>query len=284
MTTVSLGICQMPVVEEKKENLKKAADYVAAAASRGCRMVILPEMFNCPYQAELFAAYAESYPDGETLQLLGRLAARHGVVLVGGSIPERDKAGRIYNTCFVFDRDGALLGRHRKAHLFDVAISGGTEFSESAVITAGDRGTVLQAGDFRLGVAICYDLRFPELARVMTLQGAEILIYPAAFSPVTGPVHWELLLRARAVDNQVFTVGVSPAPTPGASYQPYGYSLAVDPWGEPLGQCGRQEELLCVTVDLNKLHKVRKELPLLQHRRTDLYSTAVDNGTGEPVR
>ncbi len=271
MHTVSLGICQMPVVEEKKENLKTAAAYVAAAAVRGCRIVILPEMFNCPYQTELFAAYAEGYPDGETLQLLGEVAARHRVVLVGGSIPERDSAGRIYNTCFVFDRNGTLLGKHRKVHLFDVAIAQGTQFQESAVITAGNAGTVLTVDGLRLGVAICYDLRFPELARAMVLQGADILIYPAAFSPVTGPVHWELLLRARAVDNQVFTVGVSPAATPGAVYQPYGHSLAVDPWGEPLGQCGSQEELLCVAVDLTKLQKVRQELPLLQHRRPDLY-------------
>ncbi|SEP40395.1 carbon-nitrogen hydrolase family protein [Propionispora vibrioides] len=271
MPTVNLGICQMPVVEEKKENLKTAAAYVAAAAVRGCRIVILPEMFNCPYQTELFAAYAESYPHGETLQLLGALAARHRVVLVGGSIPERDSAGRIYNTCFVFDRNGSLLGKHRKVHLFDIAIAQGTQFQESAVITAGNAGTVLTVDGLRLGVAICYDLRFPELARAMVLQGADILIYPAAFSPVTGPVHWELLLRARAVDNQVFTVGVSPAATPGAAYQPYGHSLVVDPWGEPLGQCGSQEELLCVAVDLTRLQKVRQELPLLQHRRPDLY-------------
>lgn len=156
-------------------------------------------------------------------------------------------------------------------HLFDVDIPGGTVFKESAVLSAGRQVTVVANGELVFGLGICYDMRFPELARSMTLKGAKLLIYPGAFGPETGPAHWELTLRARAVDNQVFTIGTSPAPTQGAAYQAYGNSLAVDPWGRVLAKANRAEALLFVDLDLAELDKVRSELPLLQHRRPFCY-------------
>lgn len=271
MNKLRLGICQMAVGENKEKNREKARKMVAEAAERGCQLAVLPEMFNCPYQADHFAAYAEAYPDGDTIQMLSEAASNYKIILVGGSIPERDADGRIYNTCFIFDETGRLAGRHRKVHLFDVDIAQGTFFQESSTLTPGETIGVIRNGEWCFGVGICYDIRFPEMARLMTLKGAELLIYPGAFGPHTGPAHWELLLRSRAIDNQVFVVGASPAPTPGAAYQAYGHSLAADPWGNILAVAGSDEAVICLELDFAQMRKVRAELPLLKHRRPDIY-------------
>ncbi|CUH95790.1 Omega-amidase NIT2-A [Propionispora sp. 2/2-37] len=275
MDKLKLGICQMAVVESKEKNRKKARKMVAEAAEQGCQLVVLPEMFNCPYQTDYFAAYAEPYPDGETIQMLSEVASHYKIILVGGSIPERDTDGRIYNTCFIFDETGKLAGRHRKVHLFDVDMAQGTFFQESSALTAGETIGVVTAGKWCFGVGICYDIRFPEMARLMTLKGAKLLIYPGAFGPNTGPAHWELLLRSRAIDNQVFILGVSPAPTPGAAYQAYGHSMAVDPWGNILSAAGSMEAVLCPELNFATMRQVRAELPLLKHRRPDIYHNSL---------
>jgi len=268
---VKLGICQMGVTADKALNISKAKAMIAAAAAANCQVAILPEMFNCPYQTELFSQYAESYPQGETLKMLAKTAAESKIVVVGGSVPEHDEYNNVYNTSFIFDKNGSLLGRHRKMHLFDVEIKGGTVFKESSTLSAGQEMTVVQTTGLKLGVAICYDIRFPELSRLMTLAGAGLLIFPAAFGWTTGPAHWELLMRSRAVDNQVFVVGAAPATTPGAQYQAYGHSIIVDPWGNVLAMAGSEETMLTVELDMNKMETVRAELPLLKQRRPDVY-------------
>ncbi len=270
MMQIKAALCQMQVVDDKSANLQKAAQMLKNAADAGCRLAVLPEMFNCPYQADRFAAYSESWPDGETFRMLSETAKKTGLTVVGGSLPERYR-DNIYNTSFIFGPDGALLDRHRKIHLFDVDIPGGTFFRESAVLSAGRQATVVKSGELVFGVGICYDMRFPELARLMTLKGAKLLIYPGAFGPETGPAHWELTLRARAVDNQVFVLGASPATTQGAAYQAHGNSLAVDPWGRVLAKANRAEALLFAELDFAEIAKVRRELPLLEHRRPLCY-------------
>lgn len=265
-----IALCQLAVVDDKAKNIQKAAEMVKKAAEQGCRMAILPEMFNCPYQSELFPKYAETYPYGESIKRLAALAREQQILLVGGSIPERD-GNSIYNTCFIFDTNGVLIGRHRKVHLFDVDINSGNGFRESDTLTAGQDITVVTGNGITFGVAICYDIRFAELARAMTDKGASIIIYPAAFGRVTGPAHWELLFRTRAVDNQVFAIGVGPARTPGAKYQAYGHSIVTDPWGRVLTQADYDEALLMAELDLSLINKVRKELPLLKHRRPEIY-------------
>ncbi|WP_346355117.1 carbon-nitrogen hydrolase family protein [Azotosporobacter soli] len=267
---IKAALCQMTVVADKEANLEKAAQLIRSAADAGCAIAVLPEMFNCPYDNRLFADYAETWPEGPSLKRLAALAKETKMLVVGGSVPERYR-GSLYNTAFVFDAQGTLLTRHRKMHLFDIDIPGGTFFQESATLCAGREITVAQGSGIVFGLGICYDMRFPELARSMTLKGAQILIYPGAFGPETGPAHWELTLRARAVDNQVFTLGVSPAPTQGEGYQAYGNSLAVDPWGRVLAKANRAEALLVVELDLSLLDKVRQELPLLAHRRPLCY-------------
>lgn len=271
MSTFTVGICQQGVVPDKQANIDKARRLISEAAAGGSRLVILPEMFNCPYQSELFPQYAENYPHGPTIAMLAECAKEHKIVLVGGSIPERDEAGKIYNTCFIFDEDGKLLARHRKAHLFDVNIKGGTVFQESKTLAAGDGLTLAVTSLGTIGVAICYDVRFPELARAMALKGAKILIYPAAFGPVTGPAHWKLLMRARAVDNQVYVIGAAPALNAASEYKAYGHSLIVDPWARILAEADEAETVLFGEIDLHTVSRVREELPLLKHRRPELY-------------
>ncbi len=270
-SSIKIGICQLAVTPDKAFNLRNAEKMLKAAAKERCQIAILPEMFNCPYEAELFSRYAESYPEGKTSTMLSETAAQEGMVIVGGSIPERDEDGNIYNTCFIFDEHGCLLGRHRKIHLFDVEIAGGTVFKESDILSAGQDVTVIEAAGLTMGIGICYDIRFPELSRLMALAGAKLLIFPGVFGMTTGPAHWELLMRSRAVDNQVFVAGAAPANIPKASNQVYGHSMVVDPWGRIISLADEKENLLTVEIDLEILNKTRRELPLLQHRRTDVY-------------
>jgi omega-amidase len=268
---IKIAIGQLAVTPDKFKNIDKGKAIIREAAKANCQVVILPEMFNCPYEAELFSQYAEHYPEGETFTMLAQTAASEKIVVVGGSVSEQDENGKLYNSSFVFDEKGALLGRHRKMHLFDVEIEGGTTFKESSILSAGQEMTVIKAAGLTLGIGICYDIRFPELSRLMTLAGAELLIFPAAFGMTTGPAHWELLMRSRAIDNQVFIVGAAPAKLEGAPYQAYGHSIVVDPWGSIVAMAGFEETLLIVELNLDSIKRVRAELPLLRHLRSDLY-------------
>lgn len=268
--TLRLSIVQMQVGLDKNQNLDRAALMVGEAAGQGAQMVVLPEIFNSPYIARRFPEYAESYP-GATTNLLSELARQHRLILVGGSIPERDDNGALFNTSFVFGPDGTLIGRHRKIHLFDVDIPGKMTFQESVTLSPGNELQIMDRGDLRFAVMICYDVRFPELARQAALQGVHLLLIPAAFSRTTGSLHWDILMRCRAVDNQVFVAAAAPAYNPQASYQTWGHSMVVDPWGKVLAQAGDQEELLLVDLDLSIIDEVRDQIPVLKQRRTDLY-------------
>jgi len=265
-----VALCQLAIKEQKEENLFRAHEMIVQAASLGAKVVVLPEMFNCPYQTRLFPRYAEIYPDGPSIKMLASTAREQQVYIVGGSIPEQED-NNLYNTSFVFGPDGKLLGRHRKVHLFDVDLPGGIKVLESSVLSRGNQSTVIHTGLCSIGVAVCYDIRFPELFRLMVLKGAQLVVVPAAFNMTTGPVHWETTFRLRAVDNQVYTIGASCARDWSAGYVAYGHSLICDPWGEILAKAGEGEEIICAEINLERLEKIRRELPLLKHRRTDLY-------------
>lgn len=267
---VRVGLIQMRVAEFKQANLKAAADWIDECARQGAQIICLPEMFTCPYETRNFPRYAERQ-GGPGWHILAQAARRNRVTLVGGSMPEVDDGGEIYNTCYIFNREGKQIGKHRKVHMFDIDIQGGQSFRESETLTPGDHWTVVDAETCRLGVSVCYDLRFPELARKMVLDGAQVFIIPGAFNMTTGPAHWEILFRARAVDNQVYTLGCAPARDTSASYVSYGNSLVVTPWGEVTHRLGEEEGLLIADLDLDLVEKVRAELPLLKQRRTDLY-------------
>jgi len=266
-----IALCQVKVSADKDKNLAKAEEMISGSAVKGADIIVLPEMFNCPYNNRFFKSYAESYP-GKTTLLLAGLAKKYSVCIIGGSIPEIDN-GNIFNSCFSFDHNGLLLGRHRKIHLFDVDIKDGISFKESETITSGKDITIIPTGFFNAGIQICYDMRFPELTRKMVRQGAEIIIVPAAFNMTTGPAHWHLISRSRALDNQVYFIAVSPARDESADsvYTAYGHSLIADPWGRIIAQAGTDEEIVTAEIDMGLIYKTRQELPLLKHLRNDLY-------------
>ena len=264
MNKVRIALCQMNVVDDKKANLKKAGSLIADSADRNADFIVLPEMFNCPYSNDKFVEYGENEHDSCTLNTISQLAESYNVYILAGSIPERE-GDKLYNTSYLFDKTGSIIVKHRKMHLFDIDVKGRITFKESDVLTAGDDFTIADTDFGRIGIGICYDVRFVEPARIMAEKGAEILFYPGAFNQTTGPAHWELLFRSRALDNQVFCIGVAPALNIDASYH------SVNPWGEVIAQAGEKEELVICEIDLSEIKKVREELPVLKNKRKDLY-------------
>ena len=264
-----LALCQLKGSYDKEESRQTVRNYVSEAASKGADVIALPEMWDCPYSNDYFREYAEP-ADGETVKFMSELAAELGIYLIGGSISELDE-DKVYNTAFCFDREGRIIGRHRKTHLFDIDVEGGIRFMESDTLTAGDSATVIDTEYGKIGIAICYDVRFPELFRRMTLDGARMVILPAAFNMTTGPAHWDITMRARALDNQIFFAANSPARDEDGIYVAYGNSCVVSPWGDFIVHADEKECILYADIDLDYEDSIRNQLPLLKHRRPELY-------------
>jgi len=270
---VKLALIQMLVGADKAKNVHQAVTFIAKAAAAGAQLAILPECFNCPYGTQYFSNYAEAVP-GPTMNSIAAAARENKIHVVAGSVPERTPDDRLLNTSVVFNTAGELIARHSKVHLFDIDVPGGITFRESDALTAGsnlDQST-FDLGEAKVGLAICYDLRFPELAHYYMAKGCTILIYPGAFNMTTGPVHWQLLARARAVDNQCFVALCSPARDTNASYVAYGHSLVVDPWGIVLDEADENEQILYADIELNRVAEVRRNIPIRQQKRADLYN------------
>lgn len=267
--TLTVAQVQMRVTRDKAENIAAACRLIRRAAEQGAEFVMLPEMFCCPYENGAFRPYGEEQ-DGPAQRALSALAAELGIWIVGGSIPELE-GNRVYNTSFVYDSAGRQVARHRKMHLFDISVEGGQTFRESDTLSPGGEITVFDTPWGKMGLCICFDLRFEELARLMALRGARVIFVPAAFNMTTGPAHWELLFRQRAVDNQLFTVGTSPARSESETYVAWGHSIVCDPWGSVLHQCGAEEEISIISLDLHRVESVRRQLPILRARREDIY-------------
>ena len=262
---------QMGVSGERAKALNSVETACRRAKAVGADLLALPEMFCCPYETEKFPAYAEE-EGGAVYTACATLAREYGIYLSAGSMPERGADGRVYNTAYVFDREGQQIAKHRKMHLFDIDVEGGQSFHESDTLSAGDEVTVFDTELGKMGLCVCYDFRFPELGRLMALRGVKLILVPAAFNMTTGPMHWELMFRAQAMFNQVFAIGTAPARDAAASYQSWGHSVAVDPWGAVLAQMGEREGEQAVDIDLMETERVRGQIPLLQHRRADVYS------------
>lgn len=269
MNNLKVGLIQMKVHNDKEENLLRAANLIKKISSEEPDIVILPEMFSCPYITSNFPIYAEE-EGGYSYNFLSNIAKENNIYLVAGSIPEIDN-NKVYNTSYVFNRYGEKIGKHRKVHLFDIDIKGKQTFKESDTLNAGDEVTVFDTEFGKIGLCICYDFRFPELTRLMVNKGAKAIIVPASFNMTTGPAHWHVMFRSRAIDNQVYTIGCSPARDYNSSYISYGHSLIVSPFGEILYELDDKEDMMTYTIDLDYVDKVREELPLLYHRRNDLY-------------
>lgn len=273
MEKIKIAAIQMSTVADKMENVRTVKAYLEKIKDENPDFVILPEMFCCPYQTENFPIYAEK-EGGPVWQQLSAYAKQYGVYLIGGSMPEKDAEGNVYNTCYVFDREGKQIGKHRKVHLFDIDVKGGQTFKESDTLTAGDSDTVFDTEFGKMGVMLCFDIRFPELSRMMVNDGARIVFVPAAFNMTTGPAHWELSFRTRALDNQIYMVGCAPARDVSAGYISWGHSIVTDPWGRVTGMLDENEGILLAELDMDYEEQVREELPLLKSRRKDIYQLA----------
>lgn len=261
---------QTHVFREKDGNLEQMASIMNELDGKDVDLVTAGEMFCCPYEVELFSIYAEA-EGGDMFNKLSELAKKHNVYLQAGTVPEIDHSGNIYNTAYVFDRSGKMIAKHRKAHLFDINISGGQSFKESDTLTAGDQITVFDTELCRMSMCICFDCRFPEMSRIASQEGAEILLVPAAFNMTTGPAHWEIMFRSRAIDNQIFVAGTSVARDMSSAYHAWGHSMIVDPWGTILSEMDEKEGINIIDVDLANINRVRHQLPLMSARRTDMY-------------
>lgn len=205
--------------------------------------------------------------------MLSEAAAETQKYIVGASIPELEPGTKkYYNTAFVFDPKGKLLATHRKTHLFDIDIPGKIKFIESDVLSPGNKVTIVDLPEYgKIGLAICYDVRFPELAMIAARKGAFLLVYPGAFNTTTGPMHWTLQARARAMDNQVFVAMCSPARDTDATYHAWGHSMIVNPNAEVMDELEEKEGIAYAEIDGAKIDETRKGIPLYQQRRFDVY-------------
>lgn len=257
---------QLSAGPDKDENFEKARRLATDAVRRGAALVVLPEVFFWRGAREEEAAAAEPIP-GPTTARLGALARELGVHLVGGSLLERSAEGtKPFNTCTVHAPDGTLVASYRKAHLFDVDIPGQVSIRESDTRRRGSEAVLARTELANLGLTICYDLRFPELYRRLALDGAEVVCVPSAFTFTTGAAHWEILLRARAIENQVYVIAANQVGKGPSGVTDFGHSMIIDPWGTPIARASNTETAILAEIDLDYLARVRRELPCLEHR------------------
>lgn len=266
-----IALIQLGSSPSKQAAIANAITQIRAAVKKnGAKLVILPECWNSTYSADEFGQSAEVIPGGETSSALARVAKELGIWLVGGTYPEVD-AGKIHNTCVVFGPKGEFVGKYRKMHLFDMDIPGICTFSESSVLTPGQEFLTFSVEGLKVGVGICYDQRFPEFAACHRQLGTDLLIFPSAFDTYTGPMHFELIARARALDNSMFVALCAPARDITKDYIAYGYSTLCDPWGRVVVRAGEHPEILAVELDLTLLEEIKKQIPVLRQKRNDVY-------------
>lgn len=277
---LKLALVQLATGADKTANLARARSKVLEAASNGAKLVVLPECFNSPYGTKYFPKYAEtllpSPPTKEqspSFHALSELAKEAKAYLVGGSIPEYGtETNKYYNTSLTFDPEGNLIGTHRKVHLFNIDIPGKIKFDESEVLSAGNKVTLIDLPEYgRIAVAICYDIRFPELAMIGARKDCFLLLYPGAFNMTTGAMHWELQARARAMDNQIYVGLCSPARDMKAEYNAWGHSMVVNPNASIQSELDEKEGITYGELDGDAITESRKGIPIYTQRRFDVY-------------
>jgi deaminated glutathione amidase len=259
---------QLQSTNDRDRNLDAADRLTRAAAADGARLVVLPERLDLRGSAADYAAGAETLEQGRPLEWAKQTAGELGIDLVAGSIAERREGHeRVANTSIHVGPDGELKAVYRKIHMFDVEV-GGVEYRESEHSEPADEIVLSETGDgTKLGLTVCYDLRFPELYRILALEGARIVTVPANFTRVTGQAHWEVLLRARAIEDQVFVIAPGQGRGPGPEGDSYGNSMIVDPWGEILARAdGESETFVAADLDLARQEEIREKLPSLVNR------------------
>ncbi len=272
---IPVALIQLNSRDDKAANIAAAEAAIVAAAEGGARLVALPELWTYLGPEAGNHANAEPIP-GPVTERLGALARRYRITLHGGSMLEAADDGgdgRVYNTAVTFDASGALVAVYRKIHLFDAEPTAqGKPYRESATTAAGDRIVTVECDGLRLGLATCYDLRFPELFRTLALRGAEIVVMPSAFTLETGRDHWEPLLRARAIENGCFMLAPGQCGQRPPNRRTYGHSMVVDPWGDALAE-GPEETpaIVRAEIDTDRVAEVRRRIPSLANRRPEVY-------------
>ncbi len=279
-SSVLVAALQMRSGTDVEKNLLAATELVHEAADQGATYIQLPEYFNYYGPAKYFAEVAEDVP-GVTTRVMGEVARERHVTLHLGSMLQRSLTPeRSANTSVLLGNDGDIVALYQKTHLFDIDVPGEVSYRESSAIAAGPELVVAALEDFTLGLSICFDVRFPELYRQLALRGATVFAVPAAFSAVTGPAHWEVLLRARAIENHAFVVAATQAGTTDEGLATYGHAMVIDPWGAVLAQSNTaHEEVVLCEIDLAQVARRRGEIDVLALRRPELY---VESGANHP--
>jgi len=272
VNSISVGICQIKQGYDPEQNLSRALGMIDNAFSQGADIAVLPEMFFTPYEAASIRAGA--HLAHTAVDALSRLSARAGKYIVAGSIPVYGDGTRYFNRSMVFDTKGDVIHQHDKTHLFDCTAPGGPKVRESEVIMPGNCCGSFDTPWGKASVLVCYDIRFTPLIQLIADQDVLLLFVPAAFSLATGTAHWEMLVRIRSIEIQGFVIGVQPAYNTQLKYVPYGHSMISSPWGDIICDAGRDEKVEVVSLDLTQAFKIRREFPLLAHRRKDLYMTS----------
>ncbi len=268
--TLRVAAVQLQSQDNVAQNLDECRRLVSAARREGAKLVVLPENFAYFGADETKHAIAERLadPSGQIQTALAEMAKSSEAFLVAGGFPEASgDPARPFNTALVYGPDGRLVTSYRKIHLFDVTLQDGTNLSESSGTTPGEALVTFDIGRFRIGLSVCYDLRFPELYRALVSRGANVLLVPAAFTLHTGKDHWHALLRARAIESQAFVVAAAQWGKHPRGRTTYGHSLVVDPWGAVIAEASDKVGIATATLDLGYLEQVRAAVPCLNHRR-----------------
>ena len=275
---VTVGAVQLTSDADPERNILAAIDGVGRAAAEGATYVQLPEYFNYLGPSRHFAEVAESIP-GPTSMRMAEIAKTHHVTLHLGSMLEKsDDPTHFYNTSVVLDESGSIVARYRKVHLFDVDVPDAVVTRESDALRAGDSLVVARLPSMQLGMSICFDLRFPELYRSLAMAGATVLAIPAAFNAVTGEAHWEMLVRARAIENHAFVVAAAQAGTTGEGISSYGHSIIVGPWGDVIAQSQSSGvDVIVASIDVGQVALRRAQIAVLDLRRPGVYGSAVSS-------
>jgi predicted amidohydrolase len=266
-----VAVVQLNSQDDLLENLARAREWIAQAAAEGAEFVTLPENFAFmgeeAKKRELAERVDGAFP-GPIVSALAEAATRHGVWVLGGGMPEKsDDETRPFNTSLLVGPKGDIVAAYRKVHLFDVTLSDGSSYRESGATSAGGEPLTAEVNGTRVGFSVCYDVRFPEFYRRLVDQGARVVTVPAAFTLLTGKDHWQVLLRARAIENQVFVVAPAQQGKHTRGRQTFGKSMVIDPWGEVIAQCSEGEGFATARLDFSYQDRVRKSLPALLHRR-----------------
>ncbi len=257
-------VIQNKVYESIEDTFEHIQKLILQRKKSSFDILILPEMFMCPYQIDAFSRYAQK-ENSSVHQFLKQLAISHNAYIVGGSIPEESE-GLLYNSSYIFDHKGEIIFKYQKIHLFSITYPDKTSFNEADSLTSGNKLGVFSTKFGKMGIMICFDIRYPLLAEKLTSAGVKAIFVPGAFNDFTGPLHWQTTFKARAIDNQLYMIGCSPSADSYGEYKTYGHSLIIDPLGKVINELGKSPGIIEYNLDLNKVTETRNNLPILKNK------------------